>query len=314
MTHTRATLVWYMIALMALLTVASFALTGLSVDPLSNPATFALIVVLFAISWFYRSVRPNANLKVASEAAGQLLLILLFGILLTYAAASTHIPYRDAAFARIDLALGFDRRAYLDFFASRPWLGTTVSLAYSTLLPQLLLVPLALFVTDRVPRLHTWMVAISIALIATAGISTFAPALTAYVYSDVHLHVPPGVYTLMPTMEDLRAGTFHTVRLNHLEGLVSFPSFHTVEALLFVWVLWPLRYLRWAALAVNTALIAATPIDGAHYAIDVAGGVPVAIAAVLASHWLCRRVSPAPEVGADEAMATGTAVIDGGRA
>jgi uncharacterized membrane protein YedE/YeeE len=120
MIRARAAHIWFLVAAMAALTLVSFTLTGLTVDLRSNPAVLTLIGVLLALSWFYRSVRPDPRLQAASETASQTVLILLFGILLTYAAACTSFPYRDADLARIDVAMGFDRRAYLDFFNSRP--------------------------------------------------------------------------------------------------------------------------------------------------------------------------------------------------
>jgi len=48
------------------------------------------------------------------------------------------------------------------------------------------------------------------------------------------------------------------------------------------------RYVGWAGAALNLALIAATPTVGAHYFIDIAGGVVVALAAIAAAHVLCR--------------------------
>ncbi len=303
MLRTPTRLVWCLVAVMAVITVVSFALTGLAVDVRSNPAAFALIGALLAMTWFYRRIRPDPRLQAASEVASQIFLLLLFGILLTYAAASTSFPYRDNELARIDLAMGFDRRAYLDFFNNRPWLGRITSFAYMTLLPQFVIVPLALLADNRLPRVQSWLLAVGIALLATSAISVFTPSLTAFVYSDLKFHVPPGVYTPMPTIEALRAGTFHTVRLDRLEGLVSFPSFHTTGALLFVWALWPLRYLRWAGLALNTALIAATPINGAHYLIDLAGGAVVAILALAASRWLCRHFAqPISEMNSGSAL------------
>src|SRR4249920_950635 len=107
MTYTRATLIWYLVGAMAVLTLASFVLTGLTVDLSSNPWVFLSVGVLLAISFFYRYRRPNPHLCALTEAAAQLLLILLFGILLTYAAVAVKFPYVDAELYAIDNAIGF---------------------------------------------------------------------------------------------------------------------------------------------------------------------------------------------------------------
>jgi membrane-associated phospholipid phosphatase len=283
---------------MTAVTLASFLLAGLTVDFSSNPAFFILIALLLATSLFYRFVRPNPYLQAATEIAAQLLLILLLGILLTYAAATVGFPYVDADLYAIDNALGFSRRAYLQFFRMRPWLGDILTFAYQSLLPQLVLVPFVLLLTNRGARVQAFLLAIGIALLLTAGISVFAPAICAYIYVDLGgpAHIPAGAVTAVPTLEALRSGALHVLRLNDLEGLVTFPSFHTAEALLFIWALWPVAYLRWVGLAVNLALIAATPIDGGHYIVDVAGGGLVAFLAIEIAGRMCSRpvTDPAP--------------------
>jgi membrane-associated phospholipid phosphatase len=294
MTHTRATLVWCMVGAMAALTVTSFALAGLTVDLYSNPWLPLAIIGLLAASIFYRYRRPNPHLCAVTEAAAQMLLILLFGILLTYAAMTANFPYRDAALYAIDQALGLDRRAYLDFVNSRPMLATLAGYSYLSLLPQFALVPMVLLIANQLPHLRQWMLAFGLALIATSAISVFTPAVAAFVYLDltpqVYANIASTVYTHVPTLEALRAGTLHSIQLDNLEGLITFPSFHTAAALMFIWALRTVPYVRWPAIVLNGALMAATPIDGAHYFIDLVGGAAVAFAALAASHWLCKRV------------------------
>ncbi len=294
MTLTRATLVWCLVGTMATMTIVSFALAGLSVDLRSNPWLPLAIAGLMSASVFYRYRRPNPHLCSVTEAAAQMLLILLFGILLTYAAMTTNFPYRDAQLYAIDQALGLDRRAYLDFVNNRPLLAELAGYAYMSLLPQFALVPMVLMIANQLPNLRRWMLAFGLALIMTSALSVFAPAVAAFVYLDltpqVYANISSTVYTHVPTLEALRAGTFRSIPLDNLEGLITFPSFHTAGAIMFIWALRKVPYVRWPAIALNAALIAATPIDGAHYFIDLVGGAAVAFAAIAMSYWICRFV------------------------
>ena len=153
MTQTRATLVWCLVGAMAMMTIVSFALAGLTVDLRSNPWLPLAITGLLAASFFYRFRRPNPQVCAVTEAGTQMLLILPFGILLTYAAMTANFPYRDADFYAIDQALGLERRAYLDFVNSRPLLAELAGYAYLSLLPQFALVPMVLMVANRLPRI-----------------------------------------------------------------------------------------------------------------------------------------------------------------
>jgi membrane-associated phospholipid phosphatase len=207
---------------------------------------------------------------------------------------TAHFPYRDAALYAIDQALGLDRRAYLDFVNSRPLLVTIAEYSYLSLLPQFALVPMVLMVANQLPHLRQWMLAFALALIATSAISIFTPAMGAFVYlltPEVYANIASTVYSPVPTLEALRSGTLHSIHLDNLEGLIAFPSFHTAAALMFIWALRTVPYVRWPAIALNVALIAATPIGGAHYFIDLVAGAAVAFAALGVSHWLCRRVA-----------------------
>jgi hypothetical protein len=131
---------------------------------------------------------------------------------------------------------------------------------------------------------------------ATAVIASFIPAANALIYVD---KAPTDLSTLLdgghsyfPTLEGLRAGTLRIIDFDGMEGLISFPSFHTANAILFVWALWPIRLLRLPMLVLNFLLIASTPLAGAHYLVDLIGGAAVAFAATFATSWLVREPLP----------------------
>jgi hypothetical protein len=63
MSYTRAMVIWCLVGAMAVLTVASFALTGLTVDLRSNPSLLLSISGILAFSFFYRYWRPNPHLR-----------------------------------------------------------------------------------------------------------------------------------------------------------------------------------------------------------------------------------------------------------
>jgi membrane-associated phospholipid phosphatase len=60
------------------------------------------------------------------------------------------------------------------------------------------------------------------------------------------------------------------------KGLIGFPSYHAVLALLVTWYARKLAFLRWPALLLNSAVLLATPIQGGHHLVDVLAAFPVA--------------------------------------
>ena len=71
-----------------------------------------------------------------------------------------------------------------------------------------------------------------------------------------------------------RADTFG-LNLWDTEGIISFPSFHTVLALLAAFALWPVPYARWPAALLAGLIVLST---GWHYLTDVVAGFLVAAA------------------------------------
>jgi len=66
-----------------------------------------------------------------------------------------------------------------------------------------------------------------------------------------------------------------------------------VMAMLVVWYGRHLSYVRWFALALNSIVLVATPIEGGHHVVDVLAGFAVATAAVLFADWIVRRAAAA---------------------
>jgi hypothetical protein len=89
-----------------------------------------------------------------------------------------------------------------------------------------------------------------------------------------------GMYFVEP-LATVRNSTAHALDLGNLVGLCSFPSFHTVTGLLIAWAFrasWTIV----PASAYSAAMIAATPLFGGHYFVDLIGGAALTVVAVLA--------------------------------
>jgi membrane-associated phospholipid phosphatase len=284
---------WYGIAVLFVVTLFGIAVTGLRIDFSSNTALLVECAGYAAIVAFYRYVRPDERLSEALTAVAQLFIILMLGLLLTYAATTIAMPYRDQQLQAIDTWLGFDRASYVRFFTDQPWKIRVSDFVYLIMLPQLAIVPLVMIVTNRIERLQRFIAAYGVALIMTIAIFVFVPAVGAFVHVDItpaqYAVLPLEIYTPARTLDALRSGFMKTIELNNLEGLIAFPSFHTAAAILYAWAFWPLKTLRWPALLFNTALVATTPIGGAHYAIDVVAGAAVALVAIAVSSRLRAR-------------------------
>ncbi|MGA7804869.1 phosphatase PAP2 family protein [Bradyrhizobium sp.] len=273
------------------MTSAGVFASGLSIDFGSNRPLLAMAIGYTSLAWFYHRVRPDERLYRVLTTVAQLVLILVLGLVLSYAAAVMAMSYRDAELLAIDRWLGFDRASYVHVFTDQPWKIHLSNFIYLSMLPQLAFVPLVLVVANRIERLQQFVMAYGLALAATIAIFVFVPAVGAFVYCDLtpaqYATLPADIYTPARTLDALRSGMMKTISLSNLEGLIAFPSFHTAAAILDAWALWPVKPMRWLIVPLNVAMVATTPIVGAHYAIDVVAGAVVTLASIAATRRLC---------------------------
>ena len=79
----------------------------------------------------------------------------------------------------------------------------------------------------------------------------------------------------------------------NVKGLIGFPSFHAVLAVLPLWSVRRLRAVRLPLALFNLLMLAATPIQGGHHLVDVLGGIAVAVFAMAAGEWAIARLARA---------------------
>jgi hypothetical protein len=67
-----------------------------------------------------------------------------------------------------------------------------------------------------------------------------------------------------------------SITLGKMEGIITFPSFHTACAVLLPYLFRQHRYLRWPVLAMNVLMLFSIPNHGYHYLVDMLAGAPIA--------------------------------------
>jgi membrane-associated phospholipid phosphatase len=186
--------------------------------------------------------------------------------------------------ANADRALGFDWLALFRFYQRHPWIVTASDWAYLSIGPQNFAVPLLLAATAQRHRLWTVLTACCIAGIITTALFPFFPAASAM----PHYGITPGElrdfgirwpWQVAPMLGGLRDGSITDLAQVQI-GLVTFPSFHVYDAIVFAWATWQTRGLRWPVAILNGAMVLSTPIQGSHYFVDVLGGAVLAIASI----------------------------------
>lgn len=194
-------------------------------------------------------------------------------LLLSYLCASAALPMQDAAMARLDARLGLDWPAWRGVVMGSPMLRTVLELAYISLPLQIVatcvLMPLG---ADR-DRSREFLWLFLITGIVTCALSGLLPAMGARQWFDA------GPSGWAADMAALRAGGAR-FDFAAMTGIITFPSFHTTAAVLLAWANRRTGWRGAGFAGLNLLMIAATPVGGGHFFVDVIAGLAIAIAAI----------------------------------
>lgn len=281
-------IIWAIIAVLSAImlaapVVSNFQLVGHSFLAAGGATTFSL-----AGFWLYETRRPDPRLASALGGTAQIVTFAAVGAPVSYMAASLDLPLRDAWFDAADRALGLDWQALLGWMVAHASLHPMFSVIYSSLMPQTVVVVLALAMAGRLAWLRVFVLAFIISTIVTIVIAALVPAegvwgfhkLSAVSYPDI---VPATQEIHLPVFRGLRDGSFRQLMAMGAQGIITFPSLHAALALIVTVALWPIPVLRWLGLAINTLMLVSIPVDGGHYFIDVLAGLAIAWASLLAA-------------------------------
>jgi len=197
---------------------------------------------------------------------------------LTYLAAASGYPLIDGTLTKLDAILfGFEWNVEADWVANHPALDWLLQQAYFSLYYQAALVFLIGSVSRPGDRNGEIIWQFCISLVLTCAVFVFTPALG-------HVaHIGTG---WMKTLMMIRNGEWAALDFSHIEGIISFPSFHTTLAILLVYAV---RRHRWALailVPLNMLLIVATLSVGGHYLVDLPAGAAVAVISIAATRLL----------------------------
>jgi hypothetical protein len=305
---------WLVVGVMGATLALSLAATDFSIDlvGLAIAVGYVGLYAGFAHANARSPARRDPQVMFVLGGTAQIVLITAIMAPLTYVAAATALPMQDASLLAADRALGFDWEGYVRFVDAHPGLASWLNCGYGMIRWPIFAIPVVLAAQRRYRRIEEFTLAFGAALAVTTIISALVPAIG--VYHQVGLdpaslkNIDPRAY--LDQLRDLpptREGTLRHLALLGLGGIVTFPSFHAASAVLYGWALWSVRWLRPLVVVVNGAMLAATPINGGHYLVDLIAGIAIAVAAIAAARkigeGLARRagdqvVAAAPPDGA----------------
>jgi hypothetical protein len=188
-------------------------------------------------------------------------------------------PLIDPTLIQLDQALGYHWPGLIAWMAQYPALSQALGYVYHSSLPQILLTIVLLAALSRDLVLHRFLLVGIVTLVVAVAIWWVIPS------------VGPSAFQQIPEADRIATGLYYNPAYGEflrglvevgparispevITGVVAFPSYHMVMALMVVWFTRGTVAFLPAAL-INTAMIPATLSHGGHHLVDLVGGLVV---------------------------------------
>ena len=270
---------WRLLAGNAAVTIVLGAWFGFTTDPAKVLQAIAGISALLAAATYYTHDRPDPTLAAACCVFAFLLLFPAIALPMSYITAAFGMPVQDALLSRMDRALGFDWLALQKATFANTWLREASFFAYTHAHWPILGGWVALILTGQFERIRQFALLTIATLTIGLALAALFPVAGAYAYYGISTEAMAGLRGTgagswhIADFNAVRAGTLRVIAYDHLQGIVQFPSFHTVGALTAAWATWRTPYLKWPLLLANAFIVFTSLPVGGHFLMDVIGGV-----------------------------------------
>ncbi|MER9373199.1 phosphatase PAP2 family protein [Mesorhizobium sp. M0491] len=253
-------------------------------------------VVMIAIGQFYRRVRKAERIALSTHVLALFVFYSVPAALFNLLLLPRPFAPIDATLVRMDAWLGYSWPDACAWISRYPRLSDILRQVYTLTLAQILFAFLFLGMANDRRRLHAAALATVFGSLATIFCWALFPSSGASAYwtlaPEIDRIVRPVVNSAYGSeLNRLLVEGVTDISELQVTGLVGFPSFHTVMALMSLIAIWPYRLARLALILVNTALLPAILIHGGHNLMDVLGGTVITVI----SWWLGLRVFEAQD-------------------
>lgn len=256
--------------------ICAVACRATSIEVTAIPAVLVVLLVLgagYAPVPAYWHQKGRIDRRDAALVIPWCLLTWIVGAVPPIVAARLAFPLRDGLFFAMDRSLGFDGSRFLAWSAHLPAAGV-ISATYPLLINYLevaIVVPALLGKRESV----RFLLANTMAFLIGIGISAVMPAIGPWIGEPVH---PSALQLAMQTqLEAIRSQPVYRFSLmTDGAGIVAFPSFHVVWAVLAASAFWGWRWLRVPVALFSGMIVLSTLTTGWHYLTDVLAGLALA--------------------------------------
>ncbi len=264
--------IWALVALLAFVDVTWLGRNGMSISWPTTVLPLVTTAALLALGLIYTHIRPDERIAFLVNATAALIAYTVVAAVFSYLMVTLRHPLFDKYLVTIDRDLGFDWPTMYGVVKNHPLLHSTLKIIYGSLAVQMFVVLILLNYRRQFARMREFLWLFVVTSLTCIVISGFLPTAGAFIYFNVPTHEP-----YVDIFMALRDGSMKIIELNHVQGVVQFPSFHLAMAVLLVYAMRG-RGLWFSALfLLNTLVVLATPAIGGHHLADLIGGAIITV-------------------------------------
>ncbi len=242
-------------------------------------------LVFFFYGIYIRTESPRASTFLWG--IGFFSLCVFANMMITNAIQATPFSPIDPLLVKIDRFMGIDTPALMTWTHNHPSIHNLFVNAYYSLIIELMGTLLILTVFSARKPLTIFYLAQLSTILVGALIYYFFPTMAP---SGVFIHCPYFTATQKDTsLKFYQLHHFLKVTVTDDCGLIAFPSFHVVWAILLTNCYRDIKIVFYPAAIWNAVIIVSTIFLGWHYFADVIGGAVLAIAGIVFAEWIYRR-------------------------
>lgn len=282
LTPSFTTVAWAFVGGLALIDILGARLAGISFAGWRT--VFMAVGFLAAVGFAYDYSGRNRQLADVGTYASLWVGFSTVGSVFTYVAATLRMPLCDTHLAGIDAALGFHWGSWFYLVSKYRLVRIPLGLAYASMLPQIIFSILYFAHTRQTTRNRELLSLAMISLLVTTAISAILPAVGPFIPG----HQPEFAKMLVA----IRSGSVTAFSLDNMQGIVTMPSYHTVIAIVLVWVHRPPSRSFPMIAALNVLMLLSVPSIGNHYLCDMLAGAAIALLPIAL---LARAFPPTPD-------------------
>jgi hypothetical protein len=254
---------------------------GIKIEFLSFTMAIAICLFFLGLGQFYRRVRIHEPIAASATVFGLAFMLTQFAVALNY----MYLPYTylgfDQQLAVVDASIGFVWSDFVNYFAGYSLAIDALRTVYTSSLTQIILAIVVLGLASKIDDLHIYIITLALGVLICISIWALFPSSSPVGFQPLADDVAKQLNLIQNAAKgaELRRLAVEGISVyppKAMEGLIGFPSFHTVMLVATVYAVRHVKLVFWPALMWNLAMFPAILIHGAHNLVDIFGGLAVA--------------------------------------